>query len=234
MQGPNLALYDVEVGVSAVGGGGAGKWCCTASGLVIGERAAMTDPARTDCRRADGFTLLEVMVALVLLGALLAALGQGLRFGLTAWDLQEAQLAQSEALEATDRALRGMIERMDPATTRPNQHGILGTNDQMTFVGRLPAAAAISRRAEMAIIVASGGRLVLRWRPFSHEKPGGCADVQETLLLDGVDAGDRIWGSVNRALRVAGKANGRNGDATIDSSPDWSSRRTNGDIGPIS
>jgi prepilin-type N-terminal cleavage/methylation domain-containing protein len=35
-----------------------------------------------------GFTLLEILIALAILGFILLSLGQGLRFGLTAWGIQ--------------------------------------------------------------------------------------------------------------------------------------------------
>jgi general secretion pathway protein J len=138
-----------------------------------------------------GFTLLEVMVVLVLLGLLLAALTQGLRFGMSAWDLQDAQVARIEGLDATDRALRNLIEHMETGEHRSDQKGIVTTRAQMTFVGTLPEAAAVDRRAEMTLMLAKGGRLVLRWRPLRHEKLfGPPPEIQETLLLDGVETMD--------------------------------------------
>jgi general secretion pathway protein J len=135
-----------------------------------------------------GFTLLEVLIALVLLGLLLAALGQGLRFGLTAWGLQERAGARTDALEATDRSLRQLIEGMEPGAVGTAKGGVEGHPDSLSFIGPLPAAVAIDRRAEMTLALAGHRRLVLRWRPHRHERPFGAAPPEtETLLLDGVE-----------------------------------------------
>jgi general secretion pathway protein J len=135
-----------------------------------------------------GFTLLEVLVSLVLLGLLLAALGQGLRFGLSAWELQKKAVDRTESLEATDRALRLLIEGMDPGVIGGVQPPVVGRQDRMSFVAPLPAAVAIDRRAEMTLIVADQGRLVLRWRAHRHEKPFGALPREtDALLLEGVE-----------------------------------------------
>ena len=56
-----------------------------------------------------GFTLLEIMVALVVFGILVAGLAQGVQFGLRAWNGQTALIAQRGDMDAGDRALRGLI-----------------------------------------------------------------------------------------------------------------------------
>ncbi len=66
--------------------------------------------------RQAGFTLLEVLVALVVLGLLLAGLAQGTQFGLRVADRQAATIAATADLDATDRVLRGLIAQMDPGT----------------------------------------------------------------------------------------------------------------------
>ena len=40
-----------------------------------------------------GFTLLEMLAVLAVLGLLLAGLSQGIRFGLRAWDMQAREVA---------------------------------------------------------------------------------------------------------------------------------------------
>jgi general secretion pathway protein J len=133
-----------------------------------------------------GFTLLEVLIALVLLGMLLAALVQGMRFGVQAWGLQEQVNNRVDALEAADRSLRGLIEGMEPAGGAQTQ--IVGHKGSLSFIGTLPSAAAIERRADMTLTLANAGRLVLRWRPHHHEKPFGALPAEtETVLLDGLE-----------------------------------------------
>ena len=61
-----------------------------------------------------GFTLLELLVALAVLGLLMAGLVQGLRLGVSVWTTQTKRLAASGHLDLTDRTLRTLIARMDP------------------------------------------------------------------------------------------------------------------------
>ncbi|MDR3436840.1 prepilin-type N-terminal cleavage/methylation domain-containing protein [Telmatospirillum sp.] len=142
----------------------------------------------SDRRRQRGFTLLEVLIALTLLGFLLAALAQGFRFGLKAWDLQAQTTMRSDSLEATDRSLRLLIEGMEPDGGGSSQTAVTGHRNGMSFVGKLPMADCADRRADMTLVLAPGGRLVLRWRPHRHEKLFGAPPAEtETLLIDDVD-----------------------------------------------
>jgi len=73
--------------------------------------------------RQSGFTLLELLAALVVLGLLMVAITQGVRFGVQAWQTQARTVDTQGDLLAVDRTLRGMIERADPGQcTQPLTH----------------------------------------------------------------------------------------------------------------
>jgi general secretion pathway protein J len=135
-----------------------------------------------------GFTLLELLVVLAVLGALLVGLSQGLHFGLRLWTLQRGTLNGVSELDATDRALRGLIEQMDPGG-RIEMADIDGTAQTLRFTTLLPeaASAASTRRADVMLLVDRLHRLVLRWTPSSHATPLAPAVPDETVLLSGVD-----------------------------------------------
>ena len=65
-------------------------------------------------RRPAGFTLLEILVALAVLGFLLLGLTQGARFGLAAWDSQARLLDRTGDLQVADRTLRRILSRLVP------------------------------------------------------------------------------------------------------------------------
>lgn len=134
-----------------------------------------------------GFTLLEVLVALVVLGLLVAGLAGGVRLGLRAWGAQDRAVAAHGELDAVDRALRGLIEQADPGdTTHPA--GIKGGPSRLALTTRLPAAAS-ARAVDAVLLTESGGRLVLRWTPRRFGRPlGPPPPAQDAVLLDGVDA----------------------------------------------
>lgn len=137
-------------------------------------------------RRDGGFTLLEVLVALVVLGFLMAGLAGGVRLGMLAWGAQDRAIAAHGELDAVDRALRHLIEQADPGDPT-HAAGVGGGATRLALVTRLPAAS--DRAVEAALLVESGQRLVLRWTPRRFGRPiGPPPPAQQTELLGGVDA----------------------------------------------
>ena len=138
-------------------------------------------------RKAAGFTLLEMLVALAVFGFLLAGLSQTVRFGLAAWR-QDIRMADRKTdLEAVERSLRSIVENLAPGddAARPP---IDGSADRLTGVTRLrvPGSGLLPVRIEAGLAV-SGNRLVLRWRPHRHAQSLGPEPAsQETELAGGV------------------------------------------------
>lgn len=137
----------------------------------------------------QGFTLLEILVALVVFGFLMAGLTQSVQFGLAAWRSQSQMIDNRSELDAVDRALRRLVERIAPG--RPvDPPNIDGTAARLVFTSDLPAAATAlaSRHADMALEVDAAHRLVLRWTPHLHAVRLGPPPPPETTeLLHGVD-----------------------------------------------
>ena len=135
---------------------------------------------------AGGFTLVEILVALLVLGLLVAGLGRGLRFGLQAWDRAMAIAGEGDALDALDRVLRGLVAQAHPG--RPGQPapfrllpGGLG------FVTRLPdQPEQPGQPVEALLLLDARQRLVLRTRPWRHAIARNPAPFAETELLRGV------------------------------------------------
>lgn len=139
--------------------------------------------------REAGFTLLEILVALTVLGFIMLGLGQGLRFGLSAWSTQARTIAARDELGAAERLLRGMIARIEPNPQGepPRFRGLPGA---MQFRTRLPMAAEASafRTVDAALGVDADHRLVLRLLPNPTALAGaGTRPVIAETLLRGVD-----------------------------------------------
>lgn len=136
-----------------------------------------------------GFTLLETLVALIVLGFVVAGLAQGLHFGLTAWDRQAATIDRGGALDATDRTLRTLLARMAPGHD-PRVPAVQGKSDQIGFTADLPQAAPASplRLSDISIGVDAAHSLVLRWKPHLHAKLLAPPTAREVILLPGVAA----------------------------------------------
>lgn len=149
-----------------------------------------------------GFTLLEILVALVVLGALLLALAQGTDFGLRAWTAQQRVLAAQGDVDAVDRALRRLVANAEPAS--PLETAVFsGQAHTLAFRSVLPlglAAAGTDGRATLGLGVDAEHRLVLRWAPYRHVvRIGPAPPAREEVLLRGVERIDLAYGRAPQA-----------------------------------
>lgn len=132
-------------------------------------------------RRDAGFTLLEMLVALVVFGLLMAGVAQAMRYGMTAWSAETRQAAAPETMSAVDGALRRLIEQASPDT-------FTGTPDGLSFTAPLPAGSGLADPlADLAILVTPDHRLALRYTPHPAGILLGSPPAPRTeFLLDGV------------------------------------------------
>jgi general secretion pathway protein J len=127
-----------------------------------------------------GFTLLEMVIVVVIMGFLMIGLTEGQRFGFRAWKHQADNIADHDQFDAVDRTLRQLLTQVEmrPATDPST----------LSFTGTLPAAVALgTRRADMDLAVDPDHQLILRWVPHRHETPlGNPAKPVTTVLLRNV------------------------------------------------
>ena len=152
--------------------------------------------------RDGGFTLLEIVVALVVLGILLVTLSRGTQFGLAAFDRQDRMINVGGRLEAVDRTLRRLIVQLDPGTATDGDT-VVGTRHVLVFRSRLPmggTAGEAGTLADLRVSVDDDHHLVLAWLPHRHVKVANAAPTpHREILLDDVDAinldywGDNAW-----------------------------------------
>jgi general secretion pathway protein J len=134
-----------------------------------------------------GFTLLETLVALVVLSLIVLGLAQGLRFGLLAWDHQAMAIDRAGSLDTTDRTLRQLIAGMIPGND-PRIPAVLGTPTELRFTAVMPRMTPVGpvRLADVALRVDSMNRLILRWSPHLHAKLLSQPPIHEEVVLAGV------------------------------------------------
>jgi len=143
----------------------------------------------------DGFTLLEVIVALVVLGFVLTGLAQATRFGISAWGLETRMADNSASLERVDRVLRNIIEQASPPTAGDDKP-FTGQEHQLVFMTLLPDQPETQqfRRAQVSVGVDDHHQLVLRWQlhPVAilvgEQRP-----MQEVVLVDGIERIDLAY-----------------------------------------
>lgn len=149
-------------------------------------------PATMDDRgRSSGFTLLETLVALTVLGFLLIGLNQGVRTGLGVWHAQARQIGTVAEPTSTARILRTLLAGVPIAPVASaaggsaTAIGFNGAADRLTFVGELPNGFGLARRANITLAL-KGERLVLSWTQRRHEPPDTPQPSSDAELLRGV------------------------------------------------
>lgn len=139
-------------------------------------------------RRQPGFTLLEVLIAVAVLGTLILLLNQGVAFGLRANITQQRAETRHGDLEAVDRAIRQLIAQAYPGTSQESVP-FSGTASSLTLVSELPAASDGRRQPVDARLFVANAALRLRWTPRRHVTLFGPQPApQELVLLNGVSA----------------------------------------------
>lgn len=133
--------------------------------------------------RQAGYTLLEMLVALVVFGLVMAGVAQTMRFGLAAFTASGSRGVAPENMAALDQALTRMIASALPDSL----HGVPAG---LAFTTRLPAGAGVGNGlADAALRLNPDGTLILLYRPHPPGLPlGPPAPAQTELLAQGVTA----------------------------------------------
>jgi general secretion pathway protein J len=153
---------------------------------------AATQIAAAPCRNAvqaqAGFTLLEVLAALVVLGLILAALTSGVRFGQQALLTQARDASIANQIDPVDNMLRSVISRAWPASGATDAR-FSGTARTLAFRTTMPErhATASTREADVTIGVDTMHRLVLTWLPWYRNWIVVRPRPERVALLDKVD-----------------------------------------------
>jgi general secretion pathway protein J len=137
-------------------------------------------------RDSAGFTLIEVLVVLSVVGLVLAMLAQGLRVGVRGADSYHRKVRTQSDVEPVERALRRMIERMDPGRY-PEPAVVRGSPGMLAFTTELPDPATGGTLTADVRLEADDGRLVLWWTPHTLGLPFGAPPPpRREVLLDRV------------------------------------------------
>jgi len=133
--------------------------------------------------RQAGYTLLEMLVALVVFGLVMAGVAQTMRFGLAAFTASGSRGVAPENLASLDHALTRMIGSALPESLHGEPGGL-------SFTSHLPPGAGIGQGlADAAIRLNPGGVLVLLYRPHPPGIPLGAPPPTQTEpLAEGVTA----------------------------------------------
>jgi general secretion pathway protein J len=114
----------------------------------------------------SGFTLLELLVSLTLLGLVFVLLFGGLRFGTRAWERTASLTDASDSVRLTQSVLRNAIERACPRLlTTTDQHSMpprvdfAGSPQALAMLGPAPGSAGGQSCARLTFAVRPDGTL---------------------------------------------------------------------------
>jgi general secretion pathway protein J len=137
----------------------------------------------------EGFTLLELLIAMSLLALIFAALTGGLRFGTSAWHMTSARLLQTEDLQLVYRTLRRQISTAVTwgSISEPDEPAgsFIGENDRVRFVGPAPARAMDPGlfRLTLALVPDAGSQaLTLQWQRLERSDEATQSENIEPIL----------------------------------------------------
>lgn len=143
--------------------------------------------------RCDGFTLIEVLIAVSLLSLLAMLLMGGVRFGTRVMESGLQRADQTARLSTTFGFLRDRLEQAQPLEREPDEKGntptiFMGEPSSLTFVGVTPPYLAVGGYELLTIHAErrNGHReLVATWRPFRESATTSpAAAARSTVLFD--------------------------------------------------
>jgi general secretion pathway protein J len=136
---------------------------------------------------AAGFTLVEILVAITLLGLLMAALFGGVQLGVRAWEAGEERLDESSRLVTVQGFLR---ERLAQAyqleELAPRVDAFAGEPDRVSFVTLMPEhlGGGFQRMTLAVTAAADGADLAVTWWPAELDDAAvGPDDLRSRALL---------------------------------------------------
>jgi general secretion pathway protein J len=153
--------------------------------------------------KAAGFTLVEILVAITLLGLLMAALFGGVQLGVRAWEASEERLDESSRLTTVHGFLR---ERLAQAylldELAPRADAFAGEPDRLSFVTLMPEhlGGGFQRMVLAVTAAAEGSDLAVTWWPAELDDAALDPDAlrSRALLADVAELRLAYFGSVGR------------------------------------
>ena len=149
-------------------------------------------------KRSAGFTLIELVVAMTILGVMMLLLYSGLTFGLRSWDAGDAVGRASADRRIGEAFLRRELGELFPMRFKDAAKlrvAFEGKRDTLRFVSSRPAGVSQGGLSLVAVDVAGDARSGQRHLVMRRAMPDDAAEnfdpvenAETTILLTGVDS----------------------------------------------
>src|SRR5262245_5431730 len=133
-----------------------------------------------------GYSLVELLVVLALMGLIAIAMSGGIRFGARVWEKAGTQVEALEQTQGAQTLLRNVLANIAPRfldPTVPSTDTFAGGSERMSFTGAMPSALEGGGLARYTLSVVRTGktmRLQIAWRA-THGAPA----EQRQVLIEG-------------------------------------------------
>ncbi len=170
-----------------------------------------TAPRRAPPPRQAGFTLLELMVSLALVGLLTMVLTGGIRFGARVWEASRVQTEAASEIHAIrrfvrERALAARPVRAMGDDAKSRAAGFSGDGAALALVTLMPAYVARGGLYHFEIAATAmddGMGMAVKWWPYGGAESGpgsgrrllleGARDIRLSYFGDGGETGAMAW-----------------------------------------
>ncbi|MES2949199.1 MAG: prepilin-type N-terminal cleavage/methylation domain-containing protein [Pseudomonadota bacterium] len=149
-----------------------------------------------------GFTLLELLISLTLLGLILVLLFGGLRLSVRSWDVVQKQVDVLNSVRSVESLVRREMEQVYPyrwKTVPVQRYAFLGERHKVNFVAPLPSRIGVGGLYAIALELEqtnNGRRLTWKQVPINPLMQDFSAlDAAKEMVLIGAElnAVDDIW-----------------------------------------
>lgn len=156
----------------------------------------------TTCDHQQGFTLLELLISLSLLGLILVLLFGGLRLSVRSWDSVQMKVDNINAVRSVESFLRSEFERVYPYRLKnalPQRFAFVGERHKVNFVAQLPSRVGVGGLYAIALELEEAGngrRLTWRSVPMDPQmRDFSSLDSAKEIVLVGTELNtvDDIW-----------------------------------------
>jgi general secretion pathway protein J len=152
--------------------------------------------------RQGGFTLLELLIAITLLGLILVLLFGGLRLGMRSWDAGQLNVDTMNTVRSVEGFLRGELGRVYPYRWKKGlgqRMAFLGERYKLSFVAPLPSRIGGGGLYVMSMMLEQNGdekRIVWKQLPVSAQMQdfSMLEDAREMELVSAELSGvEEVW-----------------------------------------